>query len=172
MDILFILLLFFILLNILYWTLKVGISPMFSSLKATSFIKQYIKKHDSKTIIDLGSGWGTLALSIAISNPNKQIIAYELSFFPYYFSKLLVIIFKVKNLNFYRKDFYEIEFYEKTLYITYLYPKGMEKLEQKILNGDYKIDIISNTFSFKNINYSSKLVLNDFFKTPIYFYKI
>lgn len=171
MDILFILFLCFILLNILYWSLKVGISPMFSSFKATSFIAQDIKKSDLKTIIDLGSGWGTLALSIAISNPNKQIIGYELSFFPYYFSKLLVLIFKVKNLNFYRKDFYEIEFYEKNLYVTYLYPKGMENLEQKILNRAYKISIISNTFSFKNINYSNISILNDFFKTPIYFYK-
>ena len=172
MDIVFILFLSFFLFSILYWTLKVGISPMFSSIKATKFISKQVIKNNSDTIVDLGSGWGSLALYIAIKNPKKQVIGYELSFFPYYLSKLLIILFRLKNLKFYRKDFFQIEFFEDNLYITYLYPKGMEKLEQKIKDENRKIKLISNTFAFSYLEYSKVTTLNDFFKTPIYFYNL
>jgi len=164
--------LFYIVISIVVWSLKIGISPMFSSMKVISYISHEIQKYDKNTIVDLGSGWGIFALIIAKNNPNKKVIGYELSPFPFYFSKLFKTVFQLNNLQFYKKDFLEEELDEDILYFTYLFPKGMEKLEQKIQQKDQKLLLLSSTFALRKIKASDKKVLNDLFKTIIYTYNI
>lgn len=160
----------YILGSILYWTLKTGISPMFSSFSSSKYIAHRCTGFDQQKIVDLGSGWGTLALYIAKKNPDKTVVGYELSPIPFYFSKLLVLISNQKNLIFYKKDFMDIKFQSDTLYICYLFPQGMEKIEKKLIDDTISPIIISSTFSFRSIQYKEKKVLNDLFLTPIYIF--
>lgn len=170
-ELILILILFFLLINIVYWSIKTGISPMFSSKTVSLYLNNEIKKLDKNTIIDLGSGWGTLLLYLALKNPDKKFIGYELSPIPFYFSKLLAFLFKSKNLYFYKQNFLDVKFKTDTLYIVYLFPEGMDKIEDKIKKEDIKPDLlISNTFSFKKIKDTKKVELNDILKTPVYFY--
>jgi predicted RNA methylase len=171
-ELLIFLLLFYIVISIVIYSLKIGISPMFSSFKVTTFILQKINTYDKNIIVDLGSGWGIFALIIAKNNPNKKIIGYELSPFPYYFSILLKTIFQIKNLEFYRKDFLKEEFSSDVLYYTYLFPKGMENLETKLVQNKQKLLLLSSTFALPKSKAFSKNILDDLFKTPIYTYKL
>lgn len=166
------LILLYIVISVVIWSVKTGISPMFSSFQVISYVSYEINKFDKNTIVDLGSGWGTFAIIIAKKNPNKKVIGYELSPFPFYFSKILVYILQIKNIHFYRKDFIQEEFDSDYLYFSYLFPKGMENLENKILKTDKKLLLISSTFALPTIKAFKKNHLNNLFKTPIYIYKI
>ncbi len=159
-----------IVLAIVISSLKIGISPMPSSKDSKKIILKYVKKSKDKTIIDLGSGFGSLAIFLAQNLPNKKIIAYELSLIPYLISKLFKILFKIENLQIYKKDFLKQNLKNATL-VCYLYFKGMRKLEKKLLDENINTTIISNTFTFYNIKCKEKKYAKDFFKSPIYIYQ-
>ncbi|MEA3289291.1 MAG: hypothetical protein U9Q04_03830 [Campylobacterota bacterium] len=112
-----------------------------------------------------------MILYTALKNPTKTFIGYEISTVPFYFSKLLKLIFRQNNLNFYRQDFLDIEFQNEFLYICYLFPKAMEDIEEKIKDTDTKPTIISSTFALPTTKAQKKETLDDILKTPIYFYK-
>lgn len=169
-DFILLLVLLILLLNIVFYTLKIGISPMPSSKKVLIKIDENVKLFDFDTIIDLGSGFGTLAIYIAINNPTKKVIGYELSLIPFIISKFLKIILKIKNLEFKKKNFL-FENLDNKVLITYLFPKGMEKLENKIKDSKIKSILISSTFKFRNIKEDYCDYCDDIYNTPIFLYK-
>lgn len=158
-----------IVLLIVLSSLKIGISPMPSSKAAQKIILKYAKKSKEETIIDLGSGFGSLAIFLAINLPNKKIIAYELSLIPYLISKFLKSLFKIKNLHIYKKDFLKEDIKNATL-VCYLYFKGMKKLEKKLFDENINTTIISNTFSFYNIKAHEITYTKGLLNSPIYIY--
>lgn len=159
-----------IILLIVISSLKIGISPMPSSKKANKAIFKEIKNTKNEVIIDLGSGFGSLAIFLASRLPYKTIIGYELSFIPWIISTLLKYILNIKNLHFYRKNFLVQDLSDASL-ICYLFPKGMEKLEDKLFEENINTKIISNTFAFRNIKARRIIELEDIYKTPIYLYE-
>ena len=162
--------LLFIILIIAISSIKIGISPMPSSKKVASEILILAKNSSKDKIIDLGSGFGSLAIFLAVNMPDKKVLAYELSFFPYIISKILKTILRVKNLEVYKKDFLK-ENLKNSLLVCYLFPKGMEKLEDKLFDETINTEIISSTFAFRHIKYRKKIEAKDIYRTPIYFYK-
>lgn len=156
--------------SIVISTLKIGISPMPSLRKVNEQIVQFVKNSEEETIIDLGSGFGTLAIYLASSFPNKKIIGYELSLIPFLVSQILKYILNLKNLTFYRKDFLHEDLSNKTL-VCYLFPKGMEKLEDKLFDESINTMIVSSTFAFRNIKAREIKTANDIYRTPIYLYR-
>ena len=90
-------LLFFSFFSIVIWTLRNGISPMPSSPKAKAaifqLIEEYVPKEMEGDIVELGSGFLTLALPIAKKFPHIKIIAYETSTLPYLISKIISFFF-------------------------------------------------------------------------------
>lgn len=167
-------LLFFLLLIIVFImidTLRIGISPMPCSKKASKQIIELLKKSRSDTIIDLGSGFGSLAILIASTFPNKKVIAYELSFFPYLISLLLKKVLNIKNLHIYRKDFLKQDLKNATL-VCYLFPKGMQMLEDKLFDEVINTQIISATFAFRHIKQRQIFKVDDLFQSHIYYYDV
>lgn len=151
-------------------SLKIGISPMPSSKASQKIILEYLKQlNNSNTIIDLGSGFGTLSIYLAVNFPNRKIIGYELSFFPWLISIILKKLLRLKNLHFYKKDFLKENIKDATL-VCYLYFEGMKRLENKLFEDSINTVIISNTFSFLNIKHKKKVYTNNLYQTPIYLY--
>jgi len=167
-ELILLLVLLLVICQIVYTTVKIGISPMPSSFKASKTMFELSQESTCKTIIDVGSGFGFLALYCALKNPNKKVIGYEISLFPWIFSIFIKYIFRCNNLTFYRKNFLDIEFLDDCLIICYLFPDGMKKLEEKLNNSNLRV--ISNTFSFKNRKPTKIINVNDLYKTPIYVY--
>ena len=154
--------------QIAYVSIKIGISPMPSSLKVCNKMYELSQHDEYKMIIDVGSGFGLLALYFAFKNPKVKIIGYEISYFPWLVSVFLKHIFRCNNLFFYRKNFLKIDFSDDSLIICYLFPKGMEMLEEKLINSG--LCVISNTFGFKNRKAKDIFRVNDLYKTPVYVY--
>lgn len=140
-----------------------------SSKKVKKEILNQIKNSQNETIIDLGSGFGSLAIFLASNLPNKKVIGYELSFVPWIISNILKYLLNIKNVYFYKKDYLKEELKDATL-VCYLFPKGMEKLEDKIFEDTINTKIISSTFAFRNIKPRRTIKIEDIYKTPIYLY--
>jgi trans-aconitate methyltransferase len=144
---------------------------MFSSPKVSLFLLNQVRKTHCSTIVDLGSGWGTVVFYLAIKNPTKTIIGYELSTIPFYTSKLISLLFNINNITLCKKNFLDVEFQKDTLYLCYLFPKGMELLEKKLEQSDFKPPLISSTFALPRTKWDKKKTIEDLFHTPIYLYK-
>jgi len=124
-------------------------------------------------IIDLGSGWGNFVIPIAKSHPQRQVIGYELSLLPWLMSLLLKKLFGLKNLSLYRENFYKVNLPPASVIVCYLYPQAMSKIQAKLLLERPKVDfLISNNFALPSWQADKVIKLNDFYKSPIYLYKI
>ncbi|KTF18531.1 methyltransferase [Pseudoalteromonas sp. H105] len=159
--------------SIVWSTQKTGISPMMSSTKACQTMLTEISTHEKGALIDLGSGWGTLVIAVAKKYPNKQVIGYELSWFPWLVSVLYKYSMSLNNLTLYRKDFKNADLSGADTLVCYLFPGAMVALEDKLkYDMPKKITIVSNTFALPSYKPTKVIKLKDFYKTPIYVYHI
>ena len=163
----------FITLSIIYSTVTLGISPMPTSSKAYNIMMKLVDETGTGTIIDLGSGWGNFVIAIAKSNPQRQVVGYELSFLPWLTSILLKKIFALKNLTLHRQNFYQANLSGASVLVCYLYPEAMDRIKNKLLLEQPKVDfLISNNFALPSWQVDKVILLEDFYQSPIYFYKI
>ncbi len=161
-----------ILLALLSWlvisSIQAGITPMPSSPKALQAIGTLIPEHFEGKVVDLGSGWGDLALFLAKKFPESTVTGYEMSYVPYLVSKMRA----KSNLNFFYSDFFNKNLKPFNVVVCYLYPAGMErlklKLEKELLNGTL---VISNTFAVPGWTPIQIVELTDLYRTKIYLYR-
>lgn len=124
-------------------------------------------------IIDLGSGWGHFVIRIAKRYPQRQIVGYELSLLPWLTSMLLKKILGLKNLSLHRQDFYNANLTAASVLVCYLFPEAMHKIKNKLLLEQPGVDfLISNNFALPSCQLYKVIHLDDFYKSPIYLYKI
>lgn len=171
--IIFFLLLAWVAISIIYWSIKNGISPMPSSRRAKKAILMSIPKDVSGEIFELGCGWGTLAFDLAAKFPHVQIEAYETSTIPYLYCITQKWLFPVPNLHFHRKDFYKASLHNAGAVVCYLYPGAMQKLKPKFEHElPLHSTIVTNTFSIHGWNPSQSIDLLDMYRTQIFVYRI
>ena len=156
--------LFAALVSIIYYTLKLGISPMPTTRKARSAILSLLPSKVQGEVVELGSGWGGMALELARKYPSCQVTAYELSWVPFLFSQLRG---RPSNLEWRRQDFLKADLSSVKLVVVYLYPGAMQKLAS-LLPPD--AIIISNTFALPGRTPTAIVHLDDLYRTPIYLY--
>lgn len=126
-----------------------------------------------KKIVELGSGWGTLAFPIAKYHPQCAVFAYEISFLPWMVSKVIHLMKGPANLKIIRQDFFSVQLKDMDVVVCYLFPGAMrklkEKFEEELRSGTV---VISNTFAIPGWEPSSVEFLDDIYHTPIYTYII
>ncbi len=124
-------------------------------------------------IVDLGSGWGNLVIRIAKKNPQRKIVGYELSLLPWLTSTLFKKVLGLKNLTLHRQNFYNANLSTASVLVCYLYPKAMEKIKNKLRLEQPQVDfLISNNFALPSSQPYKVIQLDDFYKSPIYLYRI
>lgn len=162
---------FWVWMSVVVWSLKNGISPMPTSDKVRRKVLASIPPNTQGKIVDLGSGWGNMAIQLAKHLPHCQVIGYETSPIPYYFSKLWLYFDKLQNLAIEKNDFSNISLKDKSLIYTYLYPGAMKVLKKKF---DDELTpgtiVISNTFAVPGWDPIQVLEVKDMYNTRIYMY--
>lgn len=124
-------------------------------------------------IVDLGSGWGNFVIRIAKRNPQRQVVGYELSLLPWLTSTLLKKVLGLKNLSLHRENFYNVKLANASVLVCYLYPEAMNRIKNKLLLEQPNVNfLISNNFALPSWQSVKMVPLNDFYKSPIYLYKI
>jgi len=158
-------------LSVVVWTVKNGISPMPTTPKVARALQSMLPTLDTGPIVELGSGWGHLALRLARHYPELEVIGYETSPVPYYYSCLLGFITGQKNLRFIRKDFFNVPLDKARLVVCYLYPAAMEKLKNKLENEAQKgLFVLTHTFSLPGWQPVKTSSVDDLYSTKIYLY--
>ncbi len=160
-------------LSIVRSTHKVGISPVPSTRRARQVILAAVADRitGDGPIVDLGSGWGHLALAAARRFPERRIIGYELSPIPWCVSILLKKILGRHNLVFYRRDYLKADLPGAAAFLCYLFPGGMQALEEKLAREKKQVRlIVSNTFALPRVAPDELIRLKDIYRTPIYIY--
>ncbi|WP_338978368.1 peptide chain release factor N(5)-glutamine methyltransferase [Spiroplasma endosymbiont of Panzeria rudis] len=117
---------------------------------------QNIFNNDNLKVLDLGTGSGAIAISLALKKPNWNIVASDIS-------KDALTIAKINNDNFNLKN---INFVESDIFTNL----KNHKFNIIISNPPY-IDETANTFSKHNLQYEPKLALFADHK-GLYFYEV
>jgi len=159
--------------SIVWSTLKVGISPMPSSQKARKAMFQLADETGEGSIYDLGSGWGHLVIRLAKRYPQRQIVAYELSVLPWLTTLLLRKLLGLSNLVVHREDFLSADLSGASVLMCYLHAPTMNAINAKLgQDGGGSHYLISHNFALPSRTALKVVKLNDFYKSPIYLYRL
>jgi hypothetical protein len=160
----------FLFVNIVWYSIYYGITPTPTSHKVKKKLL-FLLPSTTGIILELGSGWGTLACTLAAAS-DGEVKAYEISPVPYFFSLWMKKWKKLKNLQIFRKDFFDISMQEASLIVCYLYPAAMKKLkikfEKELTNGTY---LVTHTFAIHEWIPIRIERVDDLYHTPIYIYQ-
>ena len=159
-------------LSIVWFTIKIGISPMPSSRKAKRAILRASEEAGDGVIIELGSGWGGLLFGLARKYPERQVVGYELSWLPWLYSHLYKIFCRLHNVEIHRQNFLAADISPASLLVCYLFPEGMIELQKKLTEAGSDALLISSTFAFPDHEPIETIRLDDLYNTPIYVYRI
>jgi hypothetical protein len=158
--------------SIVWTTLRVGISPVPSSGKATRAILDLIPGNSGDRIAELGSGWGGLALAVTNHRPKAHVVAYELSVWPWVWSIGIARLMRRQQIEFSRQDFFDADLGDTDVVLCYLFPGAMERLAKRLTHLKAGSIIISNTFRLPGWQPDEVVELNDLYRTRIYRYVV
>ncbi len=158
--------------SIVIYSLRNGIPPMPTSRKVKQQLFDLLRQEKIQgNIFELGAGWGTLAFPLAKHYHDCKVFAYENSFIPYMFCRLLNLFLGYNNLTLYRKNFYDISLADADMVICYIYTVGMEKLKAKFeCELKERALVISHTFAVPYWKPANQVEVNDLYRTKIYLY--
>lgn len=125
------------------------------------------------TIVDAGSGWGTLALDLAKQNPRWRVTGIENSLIPWAVSRLAAGLGFCRNVSFRRGDLYRYPYEAADMVVCYLYPGAMKRLDP-ILRGRLAAGarVISICFALPGWQADKVVTCRDVYRTKIYVYKL
>jgi hypothetical protein len=154
------------------YALRYGIGPVPTSPRVRrQLLKMCPELPPGSTVVELGSGWGTLAFSLARHYPSCTIIAYEISPIPWLYSQLRLWLRPQPNLILCRRDFFSEDLSKAQLVVCYLYPGAMRQLSSK-LSQELRpgANVLSHTFSLPGWVPSSVETADDIYHTSVYLY--
>lgn len=111
---------------------------------------EYIKNMSHATVVDLGSGWGSLLLPLAAKYPQHTFIGYERVWLPYIISRWRAR--KLPNIKLYRQDFFTADFADVDAILCFQLASIMQELLpylQKHINKTVRIYV--NRYPFKDL---------------------
>jgi len=153
-------------------TLATGSPPLPTSPKVKAAMLAAVPAGLAGTIFELGSGWGTLAFSLARRFPDCPVEAYELSVVPWLFSRLRHMAEPLPNLAIHLGNFHRVRLNGAALVVCYLHPAGAEKLRPKLEAelGSGAL-VLTNFFAFRGWRAEAELAPGDIHDTKVFLYR-
>jgi hypothetical protein len=169
---------FLAMLSIVYVSWRNGISPMPSSAKVRSTVAGEINRLSKVgTIVEAGSGWGTLALHLVRQCPGWRITGLENSPVPLWISRVHLRWISGVNgissdsISFIRANIYTYPYGVDDVIVCYLYPGAMKRLSEmansRLLHG---MRIISVCFALPGWEPERIVTCGDLYRTKVYVY--
>ena len=160
-----------VVLSILWSTLETGISPMPSSPASRKALYGLLPSDCTGQVIELGSGWGGMAIDLARRYPDAHVVGYELSLLPLWVSRLARWRPGCENLHFVRVDFLEAPLHEADVLVCYLHPGSMKRLAPRLARTlKPGAILVSHTFRLPGWTPERTVDLSDLYRTRIYRY--
>lgn len=126
-----------------------------------------------RRVVEVGSGWGGLALRIARSNPEKRVIGIEASAVPLLVSRARRAVRSApENVEFRHADFRSMEIEPRTAYVCYLAPPAMRSVRELVENGAREgVVVVSALFAVPGWEPVNTRTARDVHATTIYVYE-
>lgn len=122
-----------------YYALKTGVPTVTSFPAIRKRMIQVLKDEAAAyngappfTIFDLGSGTGKLALEIGRALPQARVIGIELSWAPYFLSRLRQLLWRVRGVTFRRDNFWDCDLSSAQAVTIYMTDKIRLRMERKL----------------------------------------
>lgn len=159
--------------SIVFSTLRTGIGPMPSSAAARAELVKLLPQDLDGEVLELGSGWGGLALTLARAAPRARVIGIERSWVPLLWSRLRLRLSGPANCRFVWADFQKLPLGSAQVVVCYLFRGGMQKLAPK-LSSELAPGalVLSNTFALTGWTCEATVVAQDLWKSPVYRYRV
>jgi hypothetical protein len=158
--------------SIVWYSMKTGIAPMPSSAAACRAMLEAAERVPAGTIVDLGSGWGTLAIAFARRHPEREVVGYELSWVPWLVSRLRRRLLGLTNLTLHRADFLRARLPQQAVLVCYLCRRNMRDLSHKLRSEPCRpVAVICNTFAMPFMRPCEVIRLSDIYRTRIFVYR-
>ncbi|SDF46010.1 methyltransferase [Thalassobaculum litoreum] len=135
---------------ILFYALRTGVPPQSSGRAAREALLSLLPETIDGDIADLGSGWGALAEVLADRYPQNQVVGYELSPIPYWFSCLRLKITPRANLEYRRANFLRADLSTYRAVTCYLMIGAMKVLSAKLNELPDGAVVVSHAFSLRD----------------------
>jgi hypothetical protein len=169
---------FLALLSIVFVSWRNGISPMPSSAKVRSVVAAEINRLSrSGTIVEAGSGWGTLAMHLAKQCSGWKIIGIENSPVPLWVSRFFWQWTSAVNgisrdgISFINANIYTYPYEADDVIVCYLYPGAMKRLSEMAINRlPQGMRMISVCFALPGWKPERVVTCGDLYRTKVYVY--
>ena len=172
-EIVFAFLLLVGLLSLLWGRLVTGTSPIPSTAAESDVIASFIPAGFQGRILELGSGWGHLAMALARENPLCTVVAYERSFIPWLYSVLRARLLTRRNISFLHRNFFRTPLQEAEIIVVYLHSAAMVELARLLSGLPWQgAVLITNTFSLAGREPAQVRFVQSGRKAPIYLYRL
>ena len=139
--------------------------------QVVSLLKEFQLIETPKKIADLGCGWGGMVDKLNHMYPLDKVTGYELSPFPFLFSKLR-FTGRSKNILILRSNFFLEDLSDFDILFCYLSPNLMEQLKPQLSNLKAGSIVISCSFPILDWKPHAKRSVWSFVRIPVYLYKI
>lgn len=150
------------------------IPPLPSTPKMVHLLIEKIKQYDSegKAIADIGSGYGSVVFALSRAFPTRQIVGYEISFFPRIISRFLALILGRKNIHFRGGDGFKVILHDKKITSAYAYLSNTQAYQKKFLHLYKHFDgtLFLNTYTHTDIVATEVVKKVDVFGNKLYIY--
>lgn len=153
---------------------RVGAVPMPSSPQIhRAVVEEIARVPGARRVVEVGSGWGGLAVRIARSQPGMRVVGVEASAVPWLVSRVRrAIPGAPENLEFRRADFRSTRIEAHTVYVCYLSPSAMRSVRDVFEDGAREgVVVISALFAVREWQSIRTRTARDVHTTRIFVYE-
>jgi hypothetical protein len=159
---------------VVLYTLRLGTPPWPSSSRARRVLLEAVPPESAidGEILELGCGWGGLALALAARYPDRRVLGVELSPVPWAVARLRVLAGRVGNLEIRPADLHRVDLSGAGLIVCYLHREAMGRLADRArAEARPGTWIVSNTFGLGDGRPVARLSVGDLYRTEILVYR-
>lgn len=152
---------------------RMGVSPMPTVPRVRRAMLDHMPDGVTGTILEIGSGWGGIAVALAKKYPDAKVIGLERSPAPLLISRLRRLLHPgLKNLSFVNMDFFDYDMKDVDVIACYLSNPHMAKLEPKF-SAELKPGalVVSSTFYMPDWKPETVETIEGLYDTKIYVYR-
>lgn len=158
---------------IVAYAVRTGVPPMPTAAGTRAAMLRLLPDRIEGTVYDLGSGWGGLAFALARRYPDNPVVGLELSPLPWLFSRVMLAIRRLPNLQFRRADMLDVALTDAGAATCYLIPTAMQRLAPK-LAAELRpgVSVVSYSFAIDSWIPDAAELTADAGPLPVYRYVI
>ncbi|GAA4651528.1 hypothetical protein GCM10023116_38120 [Kistimonas scapharcae] len=166
--------LFLVVVLIAGFTLKNGIGPTPSCRRTTDTLDNRLPETIDGVILELGCGWGGIALYLARKYPENAVVAWENSPVPWLVAYLRKVLSGQDNLSVRYGDFRRASLDHCGLIYCYLCTGQMLRLRELLLPAsvNQSCQLVSSTFSVPGWTPASEYPLGDWYGSRLWVYML